>query len=236
MEQTGKIKVLLAEDEPFLGKIVKESLESRNFHVLWVQDGLKAYSGFRSFDPSICIVDVMMPTKDGFTLTEDIRKVNDRVPIIFLTAKSLTEDVVKGFELGGNDYLKKPFSMEELIVRMNALLDRTTKVKASCHEQFTIGRYRFNNATQELVLGEDIIRLSFRESALLKMLIEHKNQVLDRKVALDYLWGSDSFFNARSMDVFITKLRKHLKSDDDIGIVNIRGIGYKLIVGGAAEA
>ncbi|MGK6350764.1 response regulator transcription factor [Parapedobacter sp. DT-150] len=230
MQQTGLLKVLLAEDEPFLGKIVKESLESRGFNVLWVQDGLKAYSAFRTFDPAICIFDVMMPTKDGFTLTEDIRKVNDRVPIIFLTAKSLTEDVVKGFELGGNDYLKKPFSMEELIVRMNALLNRPVKQQLTAVEQFTIGKYTFNSALQELVSDGEVVKLSFRESALLKMLIENKNQVLDRKLALDYLWGDDSFFNARSMDVFITKLRKRLKNDSDIEIVNIRGIGYKLMV------
>ncbi len=230
MQQLGKLKVLLAEDEPFLGKIVKESLESRNFEVLWVQDGLKAYSAFRTFDPAICIFDVMMPAKDGYALTEDIRRINDSVPIIFLTAKSLTEDVVKGFELGGNDYLKKPFSMEELIVRMNALLNRTAKWKVSTSEEFIIGKYMFNNALQELVLGDEVIKLSFRESALLKMLMEHKNQVLDRKIALEYLWGGESFFNARSMDVFITKLRKYLKKDNDIEIVNIRGIGYKLIV------
>ncbi|RQP12078.1 MAG: DNA-binding response regulator [Parapedobacter sp.] len=230
MQQVRKLKVLLAEDEPFLGKIVKESLESRDFEVLWVQDGLKAYAAFRTFGPEICIFDIMMPVKDGYALTEDIRKINDNVPIIFLTAKSLTEDVVKGFELGGNDYLKKPFSMEELIVRMNALLNRTAKWKVSTIEQFTIGKYLFNSALQELVMGDEVIKLSFRESALLKMLMEHKNQVLDRKAALDYLWGEDSFFNARSMDVFITKLRKHLKKDNDIEIVNIRGIGYKLMV------
>src|SRR5690606_1630988 len=131
----------------------RESLESRNFDVLWVQDGLKAYSAFRTFDPAICILDVMMPVKDGYALTEEIRKLNDSVPIIFLTAKSLTEDVVKGFELGGNDYLKKPFSMEELIVRMNALLNRTATSKASTKEQFRIGNYLFNNTLQELVLG-----------------------------------------------------------------------------------
>ncbi len=231
MQKANKVKVLLAEDEPFLGKIVKESLESRDFEVLWVQDGLKAYSAFRAFNPAICIFDVMMPAKDGFTLTEDVRKIDDRVPIIFLTAKSLTEDVVKGFELGGNDYLKKPFSMEELIVRMNALLKRVAKQQQiASREQFAIGKFTFNSALQELVLGNEVVKLSFRESGLLKMLMEHKNQVLDRKVALDYLWGEDSFFNARSMDVFITKLRKHLKKDSNVEIVNIRGIGYKLMV------
>jgi len=225
-----KFKVRLAEDEPFLGKIVKESLESRGYEVLWVQDGIKAYSAFRAFGPAICIFDVMMPAKDGFTLTEEIRKMNDRIPIIFLTAKALTEDVVKGFELGANDYLKKPFSMEELIVRMKALLNRTDKPGISKSEQFNIGKYRFNSSLQELTLGDKMIKLSYRESVLLKMLIEHKNDVLDRKIALDYLWGGDSFFNARSMDVFITKLRKYLKLDSNIEIVNIRGIGYKLMV------
>ncbi len=226
-----RLKVLLAEDEPFLGKIVKESLESRDFEVMWVQDGLKAYSAFRVFNPAICIFDVMMPTKDGFSLTEDIRKVDEHVPIIFLTAKSLTEDVVKGFELGGNDYLKKPFSMEELIVRMNALLNRAPRRRAAPPKTpFAIGNYTFNNALQELSIDNQTIKLSFRESALLQMLIENKNQVLDRKVALDYLWGEDSFFNARSMDVFITKLRKYLKQDGAIEIVNVRGVGYKLMV------
>lgn len=231
IQQHGKLKVLLAEDEPFLGKIIKESLDSRDFDVLWVQDGLKAYAAFRTFDPAICIFDVMMPTKDGFTLTEEIRRVDDRVPIIFLTAKSLTEDVVKGFELGGNDYLKKPFSMEELIVRMKALLHRSAGWRQQTSaEQFAIGKYTFNSALQELDFEGEAAKLSFRESALLKMLVENKNRVLDRKMALDYLWGEDSFFNARSMDVFITKLRKHLKKDGNIEIVNIRGIGYKLIV------
>lgn len=226
-----KFRVLLAEDEPFLGKIVKESLESRGFAVLWVQDGLKAFSAFRTFDPDICVLDVMMPVKDGFTLTEEIRGINERVPIIFLTARSMTEDVVKGFEQGGNDYLKKPFSMEELIVRMNALLNRVAKRHPEPVEGVvSIGRYRFNRTLQELELDGKSIRLSFRESALLAMLIQRKNEVLDRKTALTYLWGEDSVFNARSMDVFITKLRKHLRMDSRIEIVNVRGIGYKLIV------
>src|SRR5690606_40059969 len=167
----------------------RESLESRNFDVLWVQDGLKAYSAFRTFDPAICILDVMMPVKDGYALTEDIRKLNDSVPIIFLTAKSLTEDVVKGFELGGNDYLKKPFYIEELIVRINALLNRATQIETAAPELHLIGRYLFNDAIQQLMLGDEVTRLSYRESALLKMLVEHKNRVLDRRVVLENLWG-----------------------------------------------
>lgn len=226
-----KLKILLAEDEPFLGKIIKESFETRDFDVSWVQNGIKAYSVFRSFQPDICILDVMMPEKDGFSVTEDIRKIDTAVPILFLTARSLTEDVIKGFELGCNDYLKKPFSMEELIVRVKSLLGRSEKHKTSQPtENFSIGNYEFNNTIQELTLGSESVKLSFREASLLKMLIENKNQVLARKLALDYLWGEDNFFAARSMDVFITKLRKHLKHDTNIEIVNIRGVGYKLII------
>ena len=226
-----KLKILLAEDEPFLGKIIKESFETRDFEVSWVQNGIKAYSVFRSFKPDICILDVMMPEKDGFSVTEDIRKIDTGVPILFLTARSLTEDVIKGFELGCNDYLKKPFSMEELIVRVKSLLGRSEKHKVNLPtENFSIGNYEFNNTIQELTLGNESVKLSFREASLLKMLIENKNQVLARKLALDYLWGEDNFFAARSMDVFITKLRKHLKHDTNIEIVNIRGIGYKLII------
>jgi DNA-binding response OmpR family regulator len=226
-----KLKILLAEDEPFLGKIIKESFETRDFEVSWVQNGIKAYSVFRSFQPDICILDVMMPEKDGFSVTEDIRKVDTAVPILFLTARSLTEDVIKGFEMGCNDYLKKPFSMEELIVRVKSLLGRSEKHKTNLSiENFSIGNYEFNNTIQELTLGNESVKLSFREASLLKMLIENKNQVLARKLALDYLWGEDNFFAARSMDVFITKLRKHLKHDTNIEIVNIRGVGYKLII------
>ncbi|HWV75290.1 MAG TPA: response regulator transcription factor [Pseudosphingobacterium sp.] len=225
------LKVLIAEDEPFLGKIVKESLELKGFEVTLVQDGLRAYSAFRTLSPDICILDVMMPVKDGFSLTEDIRKIDVQVPIIFLTAKSLTKDVVKGFELGCNDYLKKPFSMEELLVRMNALLNRFSPLKKDLiKERFEIGKFSFNNQNQELTCGSTITKLSFRESVLLKLLAENKNDVLNRKTALEILWGEDNFFNARSMDVFITKLRKHLKEDENIEIVNVRGIGYKLII------
>lgn len=226
-----KVKVLLAEDEPFLGKIVKESLELQGFDVTFVPDGLKAYSAFRTISPDICIFDIMMPVKDGFSLMADIRKIDEQVPVIFLTAKSLTEDVVKGFELGCNDYLKKPFSMEELLVRMKALLNRfSTLKKEEAKENFEIGEFLFNSRNQELVIGNVVTKLSFREAILLQLLAENKNEVLNRKVALEFLWGADNFFNARSMDVFITKLRKYLKADERIEIVNIRGIGYKLII------
>ncbi|MCL4640578.1 MULTISPECIES: response regulator transcription factor [Olivibacter] len=225
------VKILIAEDEPFLGKIVKESLELSGFNVILVQDGVKAYATFRAWQPTVCIFDIMMPVKDGFSLIEDVRRIDQQVPIIFLTAKSLTNDVVKGFELGCNDYLKKPFSMEELIVRINALLSRPSiKNKNEIKEIFEIGDFLFNSKNQELNKPNGTIKLSFRESVLLKLLAENKNEVLNRKLALEVVWGEDNFFNARSMDVFITKLRKHLREDSRIEIVNIRGIGYKLII------
>jgi DNA-binding response OmpR family regulator len=225
-----KFKILLAEDEPFLGKIILESLESRGFAVSWAQDGLKAYSIFRSLTPDLCVLDVMMPQKDGFSLAMDIRNIDIQVPIIFLTAKSHTEDVLKGFGLGGNDYIKKPFSMEELIVRINALLIRYNHNKSEIPRLiFEVGRYVFDTTAQDLTLGSHCVKLSHRESMLLKLLIEHKNEVLDRRIALDHLWGEVNQFTARSMDVFITKLRKHLREDPKIQIINIRGVGYKLI-------
>jgi len=226
-----KTKILLAEDEPFLGKIIKESLEARDFEVMWCHDGLKAYSAFRTFHPDICILDVMMPQKDGFTLARDIRLTNAILPILFLTAKSLTEDVLRGFASGGNDYLKKPFSMEELIVRLQSLLGRQPHpVYDPEGQDFVIGLYSLNAPGQLLSVGTQQIKLSHREAALLQLLIENKNRVLDRKIALDLLWGSDNLFNARSMDVFISKLRKHLKQDTDLKILNIRGVGYKLVI------
>ncbi|RAJ37193.1 response regulator transcription factor [Pedobacter cryoconitis] len=227
----GRIKILLAEDEPFLARIVKESLESRGFEVKQVDNGTKALALFVEYKPDICVFDVTMPEMDGFTLTQDIRKMNAETPIIFLTARSLTEDVVNGFEIGGNDYLKKPFSMEELIVRINSLLRIPFRKNQQANGELKcpIGEYYFNSVAQELTKGNQLAKLSFRESSLLKLLVENKNEVLSRKTALESLWGADNFFNARSMDVFITKLRKHLKDDPDIQIVNIRGFGYKLI-------
>lgn len=222
-----QIKLLLAEDEPALGQIVKESLESRNFEVFLCENGVEAYEVFQKEQPEILVLDVMMPKKDGFTLAKEIRQENTNIPIIFLTAKSQTKDVVEGFQHGGNDYLKKPFSMEELIVRIHALLDRI-HIKQD-HTQIPIGKYTFNHTKQELILNEEVIQLTHRESALLFHLSEKRNAVLDRTFILNKLWGDDDFFNARSMDVFITKLRKKLKNDTAIQIVNVRGFGYKLI-------
>jgi DNA-binding response OmpR family regulator len=222
-----KIKILLAEDEPSLGQIIKESLETRNFEVLLCADGEQAYKTYKIEKPVLLVLDVMMPKKDGFTLAEEIRKEDPEIPIIFLTAKSQTEDVVHGFTIGGNDYLKKPFSMEELIVRINALLYRNKN--ENLNEPIQLGNYLFNLKTQTLQINSEIVTLTHREAHLLYHLINNKNEVLERSFILKKLWGDDDFFNARSMDVFITKLRKKLNKDDTLQIVNVRGYGYKLI-------
>ena len=222
-----KIKLLLAEDEAALGQIIKESLETRDFEVLLCDNGEKAFEKYQSEHPEILVLDVMMPKKDGFTLAKDIRAIDDAIPIIFLTAKSQTADVVEGFSIGGNDYLKKPFSMEELIVRIHNLLNRTKVQKTS--ENLIIGKYNFDFPKQQLYFENDeAIQLTHREAHLLFHLIKNKNKVLDRSLILNKLWGTDDFFSARSMDVFITKLRKKLKKDENLQIINVRGFGYKL--------
>lgn len=224
-----KIKVLFAEDEPALAQIVKESLETRNFTVVPARDGNEALLKYREYAPHILVLDVMMPKKDGFTLAKEIRQVDKDIPILFLTAKSQPADVVEGFGIGGNDYLKKPFSMEELIVRIQNLLDRKKLPKRT--EIIEIGEYVFNFPKQALVYqdGEEEL-LTHRETHLLYHLCKNRNEVMDRSFILKKLWGDDDFFNARSMDVFISKLRKKLKKDKNIQIVNVRGYGYKLIV------
>ncbi|MEZ4803260.1 MAG: response regulator transcription factor [Gelidibacter sp.] len=220
--------ILLAEDEPALGMIIKESLETRNFKVLLCDNGEKAMDVYQNQKPEILVLDVMMPKKDGFTLAKEIRAIDETIPIIFLTAKSQTQDVVEGFTIGGNDYLKKPFSMEELIVRINNLLNRAQVQKTS--EILKLGHYTFDFPKQTLQFKEDEpSQLTHREAHLLFHLIKNKNQVLDRTLILNKLWGNDDFFNARSMDVFITKLRKKLQADETIQILNVRGFGYKLI-------
>jgi DNA-binding response OmpR family regulator len=225
------IKVLYVEDEMFLGKIVKESLESRGFEVIMEGDGAKATALFKKSNPDICVLDVMLPNKDGFTIADEIRELNEDVPIIFLTAKTQTEDVVKGFTLGGNDYIRKPFSMEELIVRIqNALHNKTGNNQKITGDNFTIGKYNFQINRQVLSTGKEDRKLSFRESELLKVLYENREKVIDRKDILNLLWGNDSFFNSRNLDVYITKLRSYLKEDPSLEIITIKGIGYRFVV------
>lgn len=224
-----KIKLILAEDEIALGQIIKESLETRDFDVILCENGVKAFEKYKSEQPEILVLDVMMPKKDGFTLAKEIRVIDKRIPIIFLTAKSQTEDVVEGFSIGGNDYLKKPFSMEELIVRIHNLLNRTQVQKTA--DILNIGEYQFNFPKQLLHYKEEApLQLTHREAHLLFHLIKNQNKVLDRSLILNKLWGTDDFFSARSMDVFISKLRKKLNKDDSIQIINVRGFGYKLTV------
>jgi DNA-binding response OmpR family regulator len=226
-------KVLLIEDEVQLGQIVKDSLEMRGFEMLYAADGREGLKLYQQEHPDVVVLDIMMPNMDGFTVTSEIRKQDKITPIIFLTAKSQTADVVKGFELGGNDYLKKPFSMDELIVRITALLKRFKDSPVSEREpeegSVSIGQYMFNYTKQTLTRNNVVEFLSHREAAILKRLYDNRNDIMERKAILIDLWGDDNFFNARSMDVFITKLRRYLKEDSRVQIVNIRGVGYKLI-------
>jgi DNA-binding response OmpR family regulator len=225
-------KVLLIEDEVQLGQIVKDSLEMRGFEMLYAADGREGLRIFQQERPDVVVLDIMMPNMDGFSVTAEIRRQDKFTPIIFLTAKSQTADVVKGFELGGNDYLKKPFSMDELIVRITALLKRfgdNPGAREMEEGAVSIGQYVFNYTKQTLARNNTIEFLSHREAAILRRLYDNKNEVMERKAVLLDLWGDDNFFNARSMDVFITKLRRYLRDDARVQIVNIRGVGYKLI-------
>lgn len=222
--------ILLVEDEPFLAKVVKDSLEQLGYTVTHAPDGRKAYSLFQNQHFNLCIVDVMLPYTDGFTLVKQIRAFGSQVPVLFLTARTATNDIMEGYQSGGNDYLKKPFSLEELYLRINELLKRSDAGTPPPEAQLSIGQYQFTPHKQVLQFpAKAAIKLSHRETQLLKMLYDHKNALLERKQVLVTLWGDDSFFNTRTMDVFITKLRKHLKSDPAVEIINVRGIGYKLI-------
>ena len=222
------VKILLAEDEPSLGQIIKESLETRGFDVLLCENGEKAFEVYKTKNPKLLILDIMMPKKDGFTLAKEIRLEDADIPIIFLTSKSQTQDVVEGFHIGGNDYLKKPFSMEELIVRINNLLQNTVLQKP--HNIIKLGDYTFNFTKQTLQFKNNpSSTLTHREAHLLFHLVKNKNKVLERSLIFNKLWGNDDYFSSRSMDVFITKIRKKLKEDQTIQILNVRGFGYKLI-------
>ena len=222
-----KTRIILAEDEPALAQIIKESLETRNFEVILCKDGEEAFDAFKNEKIELIVLDVMMPKKDGFSVAKDIRKLDNKIPIIFLTAKSQTQDVVDGFNFGGNDYLKKPFSMEELIVRIHSLLGR--KINLETNENIVIGNYFFNLTKQTLQCSAAIISLTHREAVLLELLSENKNKIVNRSLILNKIWGNDDFFTGRSMDVFITKLRKKLSLDPNIQIINVRGQGCKLI-------
>ena len=224
-------KVLYVEDEIFLAKIVSETLQSRGYEVTLESDGAKVLSKFESAKPDVCILDIMLPNKDGFSIADEIREKDKNVPIIFLTAKSEVNDVVNGFKTGGNDYIRKPFSMEELIVRIENVLKKKQGEPEIIFEEVVIGNYLFNTKRQVLSINGEDRKLSYRESELLKLLYENRDKIVERREILNLLWGSDSFFNSRNLDVYITKLRNYLKRDPALEILTIKGIGYRFIIG-----
>lgn len=225
-----KAHILLAEDDDNLGLLLQEYLNAKGYKTDLFTNGESALKAFKNSSYDLCLLDVMMPLMDGFTLAKEIRIVNEKVPIVFLTAKSLKNDVFKGFKIGADDYITKPFSMEELLFRVEAILRRTKGLIIQEKTTFNIGEYVFNADTQELVHQEEIIKLTTKETELLLLLCQNTNQVLDRNYALKKIWLDESYYNARSMDVYITRLRKHLSKDPRIEIMNIHSKGFKLIV------
>ena len=224
-------KVLLLEDDPNLGFVLQEFLEHKGYKVNLNEDGEKGLKAFNKEPFDICIVDVMMPKMDGFTFSKQVRKTDLNTPIIFLTAKSMKEDKLEGFKLGADDYITKPFSMEELEMRVEAVLRRSKGAKAAPEEKnvFVLGQYKFDYPAQKLEINGSVQGLTTKEAELMKLLCLNKNRVLEREIALKLIWGNDNYFTGRSMDVFITKLRKYLKEDPKIEIVNVHGTGYKLM-------
>jgi DNA-binding response OmpR family regulator len=226
-----KLKILLAEDDPNLGMLLQEYLISKNYVVELAKDGnegLDVFMNNEGFD--MCLLDVMMPKKDGFSLAKEIRLKDKNVPIVFLTAKSMKEDTIQGFKSGADDYITKPFSMEELLMRMAAIFRRVNKhVPEEIPVEYTIGNYIFNTVGLNLSIDGESKKLTTKESELLKLFCQNPNKPVSRSYALKLIWGDDSYFNARSMDVYITKLRKHLRADDKIKIINLHGEGFKLI-------
>ena len=224
-----KMKILLCEDDENLGMLLREYLQAKGYNTELCTDGEAGYKAFLKEKYDLCVFDVMMPKKDGFTLAKDIRQSNQEIPIIFLTAKTLKEDILEGFKIGADDYLTKPFSMEELTFRIEAVLRRVRGKKNRDRASYKIGSFTFDTQKQVLSRGDKQTKLTTKESELLSLLCAHANEILQRDFALKTIWIDDNYFNARSMDVYITKLRKHLKADENVEIINIHGKGYKLI-------
>ncbi len=222
-------RLLIAEDDINLGQILKEYLELKGYKATLVRDGLEAIDSFKRNHYDLCLLDIMMPKKDGFAVGKEIRTINPDTPFIYLTARSQQEDTLKGLKLGADDYIKKPFSMEELTLRLQAILRRTDNGEPR-QEQFTLGNYNFDYTRHQLKLDGDIRKLTSKEAELLLLLCQTMNKTLDRSAALKIIWGDDSYFNARSMDVYITKLRKHLKEDDRVNIITVHGRGFRLVI------
>lgn len=225
-------KLLVVEDDPNLGTILAEYLKAKDYDVKLCQDGQEGFDSFTKRDYDLVISDVMMPKKDGFTMAKEIRKLNKKTPIIFLTAKSMKEDTIEGFKIGGDDYITKPFSMEELLLRISAILRRSNSeiIEDENTRALQVGMFSFNPNERTLIHGDVQEKLTSKESQLLKLLVQNRNDVLEREFALKAIWGDDSYFNSRSMDVYITKLRKYLRPDENLEIINVHGKGFKLIV------
>ena len=230
MNFTADISILLVEDDENLGFVTKEGLEELGYHVVWAKDGVEGYEVFHSSQFNICLIDVMMPKKDGFTLAREIKSVDSDVPIFFLTARALEEDKITGLSIGVDDYLTKPFSLKELNLRIQNVLKRTTggPKEGINKDIYQLGKFTFNYPEQTLQIGEEIKKLTKKESALLRLLCIHQGEILQRNSILRIIWGSDDYFLGRSMDVFITKLRKYLSDDENVTINNIHGVGFKL--------
>lgn len=225
-------KILLVEDDPNFGAVLKDYLLINDFEVTLAKNGMEGFEKFKKDNFNLCILDVMMPYKDGYTLAREIREKNKEIPIIFLTAKSMKEDVLKGYKVGADDYLNKPFDSEVLLLKIRAILQRkSTEVKADTTRfEFEIGKFHLNSKLRSLTFpGQDPIKLSPKENELLKMLALHENDLMPRELALTKIWRDDNYFTSRSMDVYIAKLRKYLKSDENVEIINIHGEGFRLL-------
>ncbi|HHU26442.1 MAG TPA: response regulator transcription factor [Bacteroidales bacterium] len=225
-----KLRIFLCEDDENLGMLLREYLQAKGFETDLFPDGEAGYKGFVKTKYDLCIVDVMMPKKDGITLVKEIRSINSEVPVIFLTAKNMKEDVLEGFKAGADDYITKPFSMEELVFRIEAIIRRVRGKKSKEQLVYNFGNMRFDTQKQLLTINDETKKLTTKESELLSLLCAHANDILERNHALKQIWEEDTYFNARSMDVYITKLRKLLRPEPNIEIINIHGKGYKLIV------
>ncbi len=225
-----KTRILLCEDDENLGMLLREYLQAKGFAADLYPDGDQGYKAFIKGKYDLCVLDVMMPEKDGFQVAQEIRNVNAEVPIIFLSARALKEDIFSGFKIGADDYITKPFSMEELVFRIEAILRRVRGKRDKNITMYQLGKFMFDTQKQTLILGDKTTKLTTKESELLTLLCNHANEILERNYALKTIWIDDNYFNARSMDVYITKLRKHLREDPSIEIINIHGKGYKLIV------
>jgi DNA-binding response OmpR family regulator len=223
-------KVLLAEDDNNLGMLLKNYLSAKSYDTTLLINGIRALEEFPKKQYELCILDIMMPEMDGLTLAKEIRNINPSIPIIFLSAKSQKEDILEGFRTGADDYITKPFSMEELLYRIQAILKRTAGSAVPKKESmYSIGNYRFDPLKQLLSLESESVKLTTKESELLELLCRHRNEILERNYALKSIWIDDNYFNARSMDVYITRLRKYLKKDSSVKILNVHGRGYKLL-------